>query len=97
MASIQNAFPNVSPSKLGDDLGYPAMLTYLPVGLLGVVVASLIAAYMSTISTQINLGASYLVNDVYKRFVDSKADEKKLVIVSRTVVCILAVLGALMG
>jgi len=63
LASIKDAFPNLSADKLGHDVAYPAMLTKLPTGLLGLVAASLIAAFMSTISTQLNLGASYLVND----------------------------------
>lgn len=63
LASIQAAFPNVEEGKLGHDLAYPAMLTFLPAGLLGLVLASLIAAFMSTISTHLNWGASYLVND----------------------------------
>ena len=63
LASIQNAFPGISEDKLGHDLAYPAMLTMLPSGLLGLVVASLVAAYMSTISTHLNWGSSYIVND----------------------------------
>ena len=51
LESIQNAFPSITPDKLGNDLAYPAMLTKLPTGLLGLVLASLISAYMSTIST----------------------------------------------
>lgn len=46
LASIQAAFPNVEEGKLGHDLAYPAMLTFLPAGLLGLVLASLIAAFM---------------------------------------------------
>ncbi len=65
--SIQAAFPNISEDKLGQDLAYPAMLTLLPSGLLGLVVASLVAAYMSTISTHLNWGSSYIVNDFYKQ------------------------------
>ena len=67
LADIQRAFPNLSADKLGHDVAYPAMLTLLPSGLLGLVAASLIAAFMSTMSTQLNLGASYLVNDFYHR------------------------------
>ena len=54
------------------------MLTLLPSGLLGLVAASLIAAFMSTMSTQLNLGASYLVNDFYHRFINKNASEKQL-------------------
>ena len=73
------------------------MLTLLPSGMLGLVAASLIAAFMSTMSTQLNLGASYLVNDFYKRFVDKKADELKLVFVGRIFTIISILLGAGLG
>ncbi|HCY80817.1 MAG TPA: Na+:solute symporter, partial [Xanthomarina gelatinilytica] len=65
IASIHKAFPLVAEDKLGHDLAYSAMLTKLPSGLLGLVLASLVAAYMSTISTHLNWGASYVVNDFY--------------------------------
>lgn len=79
LESIQVAFPHVDPDMLGHDLAYPAMLTFLPSGWLGLVIASLIAAYMSTISTQTNGGSFYVVNDFYKRFVNPAASEKQLV------------------
>ena len=69
LSDLTAAFPNVDPSVIGNDLAYPAMLVFLPHGLLGLVVASLAAAYMSTISTHLNWGASYVVDDVYRRFV----------------------------
>ena len=59
------------------------MLTRLPTGWLGLVVASLIAAYMSTISTHLNWGSSYIVNDFWKRFVNPDASQKQLVFVGR--------------
>ena len=83
LESIQVAFPKVDPSVLGHDLAYPAMLTFLPTGWLGLVLASLIAAYMSTISTHLNWGSSYVVNDFYKRFVKKKASSKEQVLVGR--------------
>jgi len=83
LASIQEAFPNVSKDKLGHDLAYPAMLTMLPSGLLGLVVASLVAAYMSTISTHLNWGSSYIVNDFYKQQINRNASEKQLVNIGR--------------
>jgi len=92
-ASIMEAFPNISEGKLGDDLGYPAMLTFLPVGLTGIVLTSLIAAFMSTISTHLNWGASYLVNDVYKRFIREEASEKELVRAGRLSTALLMVLA----
>jgi Na+/proline symporter len=79
LTDIQSAFPALPADKLGHDVAYPAMLTLLPNGLLGLVAASLIAAFMSTISTQLNLGASYLVNDFFHRFIKTNATEKELV------------------
>ena len=83
IASIQDAFPNISEDKLGQDLAYPAMLTKLPSGLLGIVVASLGAAFMSTISTHLNWGSSYIVNDFYKQQINKNASERELVNVGR--------------
>ncbi len=97
LASIQEAFPNISQDKLGHDLAYPAMLTFLPHGLLGIVLTSLIAAYMSTISTHLNWGASYIVNDFYKQSVDKDASEKTLVRVGKLATVVLMVLSALLA
>lgn len=83
IASLKATFPNVPDNVMGHDLAYPAMLTFLPAGLLGLVVASLIAAYMSTISTHLNWGSSYVVNDYYKRFIRPNATEKQLVMVGK--------------
>ncbi len=94
IASISEAFPNIAQDKLGHDLAYSAMLTKLPSGLLGIVLASLIAAYMSTISTQLNWGSSYIVFDFYKQHVNPKASEKKLVAVGRISTVLLMVLSA---
>ncbi len=95
VASIAAAFPNIEESKLGHDLAYSAMLTKLPSGLLGVVLASLIAAYMSTISTQLNWGSSYIVFDFYKRQINPNATEKQMVAVGRISTIVLMVLSAL--
>ena len=94
LASIQEAFPNVSDDKLGHDLAYPAMLTMLPSGLLGLVVASLVAAYMSTISTHLNWGSSYIVNDFYKQQIKKNASEKELVNIGRISTIVLFLLSA---
>ena len=95
--SLQSAFPKLSADKLGHDVAYPAMLTLLPSGLLGLVAASLIAAFMSTMSTQVNLGASYLVNDFYHRFIYPNASEKQLVRVGRLFTIISIILGGGLG
>lgn len=97
LESLRTAFPNVDSSILRHDLAYPAMLTFLPHGLLGLVVASLIAAYMSTISTHLNWGSSYIVNDLYKRFINSTASEKRLVLVGRISTVLLMVAACAMA
>lgn len=89
------AYPEVSIDKLGHDLGYSAMLRTLPAGLLGIVIASLIAAYMSTISTHLNWGSSYIAFDFYQRFVKPEASEKELVNVGRISTIVLMVLAGL--
>lgn len=95
LVSIHEAFPNVAEDKLGHDLAYSAMLTKLPSGLLGLVLASLVAAYMSTISTHLNWGSSYIVNDFYKQQINKNASEKQLVAVGRMSTVLLMVFSAL--
>ena len=97
LQSIQTAFPNITADKLGHDLAYPAMLTKLPTGLLGLVLASLISAYMSTISTQLNWGSSYIVYDFYKRQINPDASQKRLVAVGRLSTVLLMVLSTLLA
>ena len=95
--SIQMAFPHISQDKLGQDLAYSAMLTKLPSGLLGVVLASLAAAFMSTISTHLNWGASYIVNDFYKAQLNKNATEKQQINVARLTTIVLMVISAFMA
>jgi SSS family solute:Na+ symporter len=97
LESLATAFPNLDPSFIKDDLSYPAMLTFLPAGLLGLVVTSLIAAFMSTISTHLNWGSSYVVNDFYARFVDRNASEKQKVVVGRFSMIAMMALAALLS
>jgi Na+/proline symporter len=92
VSDIQAAFPGLDPSILGHDLAYPAMLVFLPSGLLGLVVASLAAAYMSTISTHLNWGASYVVQDAYRRFLKPEAPEEHYVAVARVTTVVLTIL-----
>ena len=90
--AIRETFPNVDEGKIGHDLAYPAMLTLLPSGLLGLVLASLVSAYMSTISTHLNWGSSYVVNDFYKALIKDDGDERALVNVGRiSVICLMIV------
>ena len=95
--SIQTAFPNLDPSVIGHDLAYPAMMSFLPPGLLGLLLASLIAAFMSTLSSHLNWGSSYVVHDFYRRFVDPQASEKKLVAIGRVTTVVLMVLAGLLA
>jgi Na+/proline symporter len=97
LTSLKTAFPHVDESIIRHDMAYPAMLTYLGPGLLGLVVASLMAAYMSTMASHINWGSSYVVNDFYKRFVNPQAPEKKLVLVGRISTVILMVLAGIIA
>ncbi|CAM9922945.1 unnamed protein product [Discosporangium mesarthrocarpum] len=97
LSDIEEAFPALSADKLGHDVAYPAMLSYLPSGLMGLVAASLIAAFMSTMSTQLNLGASYLVNDFYQRFIKPEASEKELVSAARWFTVLSMILGIGLG
>ena len=66
---IRVRFPDVSPSLIGNDIAYPAMLVFLPAGFAGFMVAGIFAAYRSTIETHLNWGTSYLVHDFYQRFI----------------------------
>ncbi len=94
IASLKQAFPDIPLDKLGNDMAYPAMLTFLPAGMYGLLLASLLAAYMSTISTHLNWGASYVVNDFYKRFVRPEASEHTLVQVGRIATVFMMVVSA---
>lgn len=94
IASLKEAFP--SAADVADhDMGYPAMLTFIPAGWLGLVVASLTAAYMSTISTHLNWGSSYLVNDFYKRFIRPESSEKELVGIGRVSTVLLMIVAGI--
>jgi Na+/proline symporter len=96
LESLGKAFPQLPEEQVKHDLAYPAMLTFLPPGMLGLVVASLAAAYMSTISTHLNWGSSYVVNDFWKRFLRPAASERELVRVGRiSTVAFMVLAGAL--
>lgn len=97
LESLQAAFPELDSSFVKNDLSYPAMLTFLPAGLLGIVITSLIAAFMSTISTHLNWGSSYVVNDFYVRFIRKKATGKEQVAVGRISTILMMVLAGLLA
>ena len=97
LSDIRARFPDLEPSIIRHDLAYPAMLVLVPHGLLGLVVASLAAAYMSTISTHLNWGASYVVDDVYRRFIKPDASEQHYVNVGRGATVALMMLACLIA
>jgi SSS family solute:Na+ symporter len=94
LESIRARFPYVPENIIRNDIAYPAMLTYLPRGIMGIVVASLIAAYMSTMASHLNWGSSYVVNDFYRRFIKPTASEKELVFVGRVSTVVLMAMSA---
>ncbi len=76
------------------EMGYPLLMgRFLPTGVLGLVIASLLAAFMSTIDTHTNWGASYLVRDLYQRFIRPDASERHYVLVSRLCIVGMALLA----
>ncbi len=97
LQDIQRQFPDIPETLVRDDLAYPAMLTFLPPGLLGLVVTSLAAAYMSTISTSLNWGSSILVNDVYRRFMNPHASDRRVVWAGRLCTLVLLVLACILA
>ena len=97
LASIKAEFPGIEDQYLGHDIAYPVMMTKLSAGWLGLVVASLIAAVMSTISTHLNWGASYIVSDFYQRFIKPDASEKEQVVVGRISTVLLMVFSAVLA
>ncbi|HVA28791.1 MAG TPA: sodium:solute symporter family protein [Candidatus Baltobacteraceae bacterium] len=93
--SIHKAFPYVPQNLIGNDIAYPAMLVFLPAGFAGLMVAGMFAAYRSTIETHLNWGTSYLVHDLYRRFLRKGASESHYVLVGRIVTVLL--MGAGVG
>src|SRR5215468_1563911 len=94
LSDIQAAFPHVDPALVKDDIAYPAMLKFLPVGFVGLMVGGLIAANSSTILTHLNWGASYLVHDFYRRFIRRDAEERHYVLAGRMATIILFFLSS---
>ena len=94
LASISEAFPGIDENFLKNDLAYPAMMTLLPKGVIGLMVASLVAAFMSTISSHLNWGSSYIVHDFYSRFINSNSTDSKKVLIGRLSTLVLMFLSA---
>jgi SSS family transporter len=97
IASLQAAFPHIDPKVVKNDLAFSAMLNLLPAGLIGLLIAALLSAFMSTISTHLNWGSSYVVNDFYKRFIRPDAPQNELVNIGRLSTVVLMILAALLA
>ncbi|MGH9793550.1 MAG: sodium:solute symporter family protein [Candidatus Acidiferrales bacterium] len=95
LADIKRTFPHVDDRLIGHDMAYPAMLRFLPPGFLGLMIAGLLAAYVSTIATHLNWGTSYVVHDFYRRFLRPGASEKHYVAAGRWVTALLMLAAAL--
>ena len=91
--SIRAAFPGVDPALVGDDMAYPAMIKCGPNGWMGVVAASLMGALFSTIAAHLSMGANYVTNDVWKRFVSKNASDRELILVARVSSIMLMLVG----
>jgi Na+/proline symporter len=94
LSSIQQTFPRLDPALLGHDIAYPAMMKFLPAGWLGLMIAGLLAAYVSTMITHLNWGTSYLVHDFYQRFLVPGASERHYVAVGRVTTVLLMVVAS---
>jgi len=85
-------FPDMG--EAGHDAAYPRMLlTILPIGLRGIMIGTLIAAFTSTVQTMFNWGSSYIVNDLYRRSIKKEASDKHYVRVSRVLTVVVAFAG----
>ena len=96
LSDIARTFPYVDPRLIGHDMAYPAMLRFLPAGFMGLMIAGLLAAYISTISTQLNWGTSYLVHDCYRRLIRPGAEESHYVDVSYVTTALLMLVAAIL-
>jgi SSS family solute:Na+ symporter len=94
LSDIRRAFPNLDPTLVGHDIAFPAMLRFLPAGWLGLMLGGLVAANSSTILTHLNWGASYLVHDFYRRFLNRGQSEHHYVRAGRVATVLLFVLSS---
>ena len=93
LGDLQERFPYVDERLIGHDMAYPAMLTFLPAGLLGLIIAGLFSAYISTVTTHLNWGTSYLVHDLYRRFMKPGAEERHYVAMGRVVTALIMIVA----
>lgn len=97
LASLQEAFPNISPSLIKGDVAYPAMLTFVPKGWLGLVAASMMGALFSTVAAHLSMGSNYIANDFWKRFVRPEASDREVILVGRLSTLVIMVCTALIS
>ena len=95
--SIRAAFPGVDPALVGDDMAYPALVKIVPNGWVGVVAASLMGALFSTIAAHLSMGANYVTNDLWKRFVRKDAGDRELILVARVSSVVLMAAGCVLA
>ena len=95
--SIRAAFPNVDPALVGDDMAYPAMIKVVPNGWSGLVAASLMGALFSTVAAHLSMGANYVTNDIWKRFVNKEASGREMILVARAASVVLMVAGCILA
>ncbi len=94
-AEFQNLYEKYE-NTVNPGVMYPKlMVKYLPVGFLGLLIAVFLAAYMSTIASQLNWGTSYIINDFYRRFIKPGADERHYVLISRIGVILMTLFSLL--
>ncbi|MBE6398482.1 MAG: hypothetical protein E7046_15920 [Lentisphaerae bacterium] len=94
---MRAAFPGVDPALVGDDMAYPAMIKVVPNGWVGLVAASLMGALFSTVAAQLSMGANYVTNDIWKRFVRKEASDREMILVARAASAVLMVLGCVLA
>lgn len=97
VGALAREFPAVDEQYIGHDIAYPAMVARMPNGWRGLIVASLIAAYMSTVATLLNWGSSYVVQDVYLRFLSPRASAKSAVLVGRLTMLTMLLISAFLA
>jgi Na+/proline symporter len=87
-------FPHIQENLVKGDLAYPALFRFIPNGWLGLVVASMLGALFSTVAAHLSMGANYIANDVWKRFVRPSCGERELIVVGKVSVVVLMLASA---
>ena len=96
LESLKAMFPHIQENLVKGDLAYPALFKFIPNGWLGLVVASMLGALFSTVAAHLSMGANYIANDVWKRFLRPECGERELIVVGRLAVVVLMLASALL-